>query len=85
VLFSLSCFHTIFAFASVYLTMLVTNWGGDDDTGSVASWVTFGAAWLSYSCTDGPSSPRSCARARISLHSAAFQSAVIRGHVSFSD
>jgi hypothetical protein len=51
--FSLSCFHMIFAFATVYITMLVTNWGVHVsrawamDTGFVAGWVTFGASWLS--------------------------------------
>jgi len=51
--FSLSFFHGMFAFASIYLCMLVTSWGKTNEStpwstsrGSVAKWVNIGVSWL---------------------------------------
>jgi hypothetical protein len=55
-LFSIAFFHALLAFASVYVTMIVTHWGavGDEDVswatsrGSVSRWVNFAAAWATF-------------------------------------
>jgi hypothetical protein len=51
--FSLSFFHGMFALASLYMTMIVTHWGQNDDgftsavgRGVRAKWVNLVAAWL---------------------------------------
>lgn len=51
--FSLSFFHTLFAFASVYISMIVTNWGKLESTtswttdrGKIPRWVNFAASWV---------------------------------------
>lgn len=51
--FSLSFFHTLFALASVYISMVVTNWGKLESTsswttdrGKIPRWVNFGASWV---------------------------------------
>ncbi|OHS95406.1 TMS membrane protein [Tritrichomonas foetus] len=50
--FSLSFFHLLFMFASIYITMIVTHWGkaGEDaawtiDKGVIARWVNFASSW----------------------------------------
>ena len=52
--FSLSFFHALFALASVYLTMVVTNWGNTKESvawatnhGVISKWVNLGASWAS--------------------------------------
>ncbi|KAH0785741.1 Serinc-domain containing serine and sphingolipid biosynthesis protein [Histomonas meleagridis] len=51
--FSLSFFHSLFAMASIYVTMIVTHWGKSEgntawatDRGTIAKWVNFAASWV---------------------------------------
>lgn len=52
--FSLSFFHSVFALACVYLTMIVTHWGDQSqaawttERGIVAKWINLAACWLTY-------------------------------------
>ena len=54
-IFSLSFFHAVFALASVYLTMIVTDWGLTEEQvpwtvsrGDIAMWVNEAAAWTTH-------------------------------------
>lgn len=54
-IFSLSFFHALFALASVYVTMIVTDWGLTDEKvpwtvsrGNIAMWVNEAAAWTTH-------------------------------------
>ena len=51
--FSLSFFHTLFALASVYVTMIVTHWGKTESEapwttsrGNIAKWVNIVSSWI---------------------------------------
>lgn len=51
--FSISFYHLLYAFASCYLTMIVTSWGKTNesadwttDRGTIAKWVNFTAGWI---------------------------------------
>lgn len=54
-IFSLSFFHAVFALASVYVTMIVTDWGLTEEKvpwtvsrGNIAMWVNVAAAWVTH-------------------------------------
>ena len=51
--FSLSFFHTLFALASIYVTMIVTHWGQTEteapwttSRGNIAKWINISSSWI---------------------------------------
>lgn len=54
-IFSLSFFHILYCFASVYLGMVVTHWGYSNvwlpwsaGRGMISMWVNFASSWFTY-------------------------------------
>jgi uncharacterized protein (DUF697 family) len=54
--FSIAFFHSMFALAAVYVTMIVTHWGDaagekmswSTARGTVSRWVNFAVAWVAF-------------------------------------